>query len=274
MNLQSGKLYWNTTLNTPPTYAPLKDNIECDVLIIGGGSSGAQCAYYLMDKGLNVVLIDKEKIGYGSTSSNTALLQYSGDKMFYQLINSFGEDTAVKHLKLCSTAIDEIEKACALLDIDPDFTRRDSLYYASYPEDVPTLQKEYDYLKKHGFEVNFLTSKEIEQLYPFSKPAAIYSRNDGELNPYKFTVGLIEKAHNKGVRIFEETQVHGKKVERDYTLFHTKNGSTIKAHNVIIAAGYECQEFKHDKNVTYVSSYAVVTNPVEDLSAWYKKTLI
>lgn len=274
MNLQSGKLYWHTTLNTPPSYSPLQDDIECDVLIIGGGSSGAQCAYNLWDKGLDVVLIDKGKIGYGSTSSNTALIQYSGDKMFYQLINSFGEGIATDHLKLCSTAIDEIERICGSLDISPDFARRDSLYYASYKEDVATLEKEYGYLKKHGFEVDFLTSEDIGKLYPFSKPAAIYSKNDGELNPYKFTVGLIEKARNKGIRVFEETQVHGKKIEKDYTLLHTTNSNTIKARHVIVAAGYECQEFKEDKNVVFVSSYSVVTNPVEDLSPWYKKTLI
>jgi len=274
MNLQYGKLYWNTTLNKVPAYPTLQSDIQCDVLIIGGGSSGAQSAYYLWDNGLDVVLIDKGKVGYGSTSSNTALIQYSGDKMFFELINSFGEDTSTRHLKLCSQAMDEIEKVCGALDIFPDFTRRDSLYYASYDEDVAKLQKEYKYLQKHGFDVDYLTQEEIKKRYPFEKQAALYSKNDAELNPYKFTVGLIEKASNKGIRVFEETQVKGKKVEKDYTLFHTKNGSTIKARFVIVAAGYECQEFKDDKNVVFVSSYAAVTNPVEDLSSWYKGTLI
>ena len=274
MNLQSGKLYWNTTLNKAPTYAPLQNDIQCDVLIIGGGSSGAQCAYYLWDKGLDVVLIDKSKIGYGSTSANTALIQYAGDKMFFELINSFGEDTSTRHLKLCSQAIDEIEKASASLDICPEFTRRDSLYYASSEEDVAKLQKEYTYLQKHGFKVDFFTEEKVGKLYPFTKPAALYYKDDAELNPYKFTSGLIKKASHKGVRVFEETQVQGKKIEKDYTLFHTKIGNTIKARYTIVAAGYECQEFKDDKNVVFVSSYAVVTNPVEDLSPWYKRALI
>lgn len=274
MNLQSGKFYWPTTSDVYSSYPPLEDNIECDVLIIGGGSSGAQCAYYLRDKGLDVVVIDKGKIGHGSTSSNTALLQYLGDKMFYQLINSFGETTATNHTKLCSAAIDEIEKICGSLDIKTDFKRRDSLYYASNEEDLPNLQKEFDYLKKHEFDVDFLTSNEISDLYPFTKTGAIYTRNDGEINPYKFTTGLIKKANDEGVRIYEETEVNGKKIEKNYTLFHTKNKNTIKARHVIIAAGYECQEFKKDKNVMFVSSYAVVTNPVKDLSSWYNKTLI
>jgi glycine/D-amino acid oxidase-like deaminating enzyme len=274
MNLQSGKLYWNKTINNPPSYERLEGDIECDVLIIGGGTSGAQSAYYLWDKGLDVVLVDKGKIGHGSTSSNTALIQYSGDKMFYELINSFGEETAITHLKLCLTAINEIEEACRLLEKSPDFVRRDSLYYASCQEDISKLQKEYKYLKKHGFEVELLSSKEIGQLYPFEKPGAIYTKNDAEVNPYKFTVELVHKAYKKGIRIFEDTHIHGKKVEKDYTLFHTKNGSTIKTRYVIVAAGYECQEFKQDKNVVFESSYAVVTKQVEDLSGWYKQTLI
>lgn len=39
MGLLSGKLYWQTTFPTVPTYPSLNKDIECDVLIIGGSSS-------------------------------------------------------------------------------------------------------------------------------------------------------------------------------------------------------------------------------------------
>lgn len=51
-----------------------------------------------------------------------------------------------------------------------------------------------------------------------------------------------------------------------------KGGNSITANKVIVAAGYEGLEFKKEKNATLISSYAVVTNPVEDLSSWYKRT--
>ncbi len=47
MDLQTGKLYWNTTFPNTPSYPQLEEDIKCDVLIIGAGSSGAQSAYYL-----------------------------------------------------------------------------------------------------------------------------------------------------------------------------------------------------------------------------------
>lgn len=274
MDLKSGKLYWNTTLSNVPTYTPLEQDIQCDVLIIGGGVSGAQCAYYLSDTGLDVVVIDKDKVGYGSTCTNTALVQYLGDKMYFELANSFGEDNATRHMKLCEDAINDIEKSCASLNINADFFRRDSLYYASYEEDVNKLQKEYECLKKHGFKAELLNEEQIGKLYPFKKRSALYVTNDAEVNPYKFTINLLEKSRNKGVRIFEGTEVKGRKLEKDSATFFTKNGHVIKAHKVIFAAGYENLEFKAEKNAVLTSSYAVVTNEVKDLSKWHKRTLI
>lgn len=91
MDLQSGKLYWPTTVVNPPSYPKLETDISCDVLIIGAGSSGAQCAHILCEQGLSVVVVDKRKAGEGSTSSNTALIQYAGEKSFAALSHSFGE---------------------------------------------------------------------------------------------------------------------------------------------------------------------------------------
>ncbi|PFU31481.1 FAD-dependent oxidoreductase, partial [Bacillus cereus] len=70
------------------------------------------------------------------------------------------------------------------------------------------------------------------------------------------------------------TEIVGKKLEKECAIFYTKGGNSITANKVIVAAGYEGLEFKKEKNATLISSYAVVTNPVEDLSSWYKRTLI
>lgn len=274
LNLQSGKFYWPTTLKNPPTYPTLEEDIKCDVLIVGGGSSSALCAYYLSKWNLNVVVVDKNKCGLGSTATNTALIQYLGDKMFFELVNSFGEDFAARHLKLCEEAINEIETASNNIPINPEFTRRDSLYYASYKEDIEKINKEYNLLVKHSFNVDLISEDEIGKNYPFKKHCAIYSYNDGELNPYKFTLGLLESSRQSGVRVFENTEIHGQKFEKDYSTFYTNQNKSIKAKYVIFASGYENLEFKVEKNTTISSSYAVITNPVEDLSSWYKRTLI
>lgn len=276
MNLQSGKYYWPTTFPDAPSYPALAEDLSCDVLIIGGGSSGAQCAYYLAEANLDVVVIEKSKVGSGSTSSNTALIQYSGEKMFTDLINTFGADYIQRHLQLLKDAINEIESASKTVSIDFEYNKRDTLYSASCAEDVESLKKEYEFLKQQNFELTFLTKEDIEGKYPFSRDAAIYSYNDAEINPFKFTHALLEYAARKGIRIYENTEMNGHHYDEDLgkMIVSTKNGCSIKARYVIFAAGYEGLEIKKEKKASFVSTYTVTTNPVEDFSEWHNRTLI
>ena len=275
MNLQSGTYYWPTTLTDAPTYPTLEEDIVCDVLIIGGGSSGAQCAYYLAEQDVDVVVIEKGTIGSGSTSTNTALIQYSGEKMFTKLTNAFGSEIISLHLKLLKQAIDDIETAAKHSPIDPEFFRRDTLYFASIKDDVKSLEDEYHLLKQHGFHLDFLTKEEIAAKYPFSKEAAIYSYNDGEINPFKFSHGLMQYAQSKGVRIYEHTEMNGHHFDQQEKrmVVSTKTGHAIRARHVIFAAGYEGIDLKQEKTVSFSSTYTVTTTPV-DLSTWYNRTLI
>lgn len=276
MNLQSGTYYWPTTFPDAPSYPALEEDLSCDVLVIGGGSSGAQCAYYLADTNLDVAVIEKSTIGSGSTSTNTALLQYSGEKMFTDLINTFGTDYIERHLRLLKEAINEIETASKTVPIDCEFNRRDTLYSASCAEDVESLRKEYDFLKQHNCEVTFLTKEEIEAKYPFKRDAAIYSYNDAEINPFRFTHALLKYAARKGVQIYEHTEMNGHHYDEELKkmVISTKNGKSIQARYIIFAAGYEGIEMKKEKKASFVSTYTVTTNPVDSFSHWYNRTLI
>ncbi|MET3195712.1 FAD-dependent oxidoreductase [Bacillus sp. OAE603] len=276
MNLQSGTYYWPTTFPDAPSYPALEADLSCDVLIIGGGSSGAQCAYYLSDTNLDVVVIEKSTIGCGSTSSNTALLQYSGEKMFTDLINTFGEGYIERHLQLLKEAINEIEVASKKVIINCEFNRRDTLYTASCRDDVENLKKEYEFLKQKNCELTFLTKDEIEAKYPFSRDAAIYSYNDAEINPFRYTHALLEYTANKGIQIFEHSEMNGHHYdkEQDKVIVTTKNGHSIKTRYIIYAAGYEGIEIQKEKKASFVSTYTVTTQPVKDLSKWYNRTLI
>jgi len=274
MDLQSGNFYWPTTYPDPITFPSLTEDIRCDVLIVGGGSSGAQCAYELADTGLDVVLIDKGRFASGSTASNTAIIQYAGEKSFVSLKNSFGEDQAVQHMKLCEAAINDIGVICDKLPVSTEFIRRDSLYYASKEEDVAGLKEELVLLQKHGFKVDYWSEDQVRSKFPFSTHGALYYYNDAELNPYKYTHGMLQSAHSRGVRLYEHTEWSGHKQEEDSITLYTKDRRSIRAQHVIFAGGYANQDYKRDKNAVITSSYNLVTSPVADLSSWTDRTLI
>ncbi|MCA0984761.1 FAD-binding oxidoreductase [Halobacillus yeomjeoni] len=274
MDVQSGSYYWPSTFKDAPKYSPLDKDISCDVLIVGGGTAGAQSAYYLADTGLEVVVIEKEIIGLGSSATNTCLLQYSGDKMFTDLIHSFGDDYITRHLQLCQHAIDEIEKASQEIAFDADFTRRDTLYYVSEQKDLESLQKECRWLQERGAPVEWVSEKWIRNHYSFSRLGAIYSKNDAEMNPYVFTHGLFSYVHKRGVKVYEHTGMVGEHYENQQPVIRTNTGHSIHAKTVVYAAGYECMEIKTEKKARFESTYTMTTAPVASFTGWYKQTLL
>ncbi|MRX71219.1 FAD-dependent oxidoreductase [Bacillus lacus] len=278
MNLQSGNYYWPSIFPEAPSYPALQQDTHCDVLIIGGGGSAAQCAFQLADKGLAVAVIEKAKIGSGSTSANSALLQYSGEKFFTSLTHSFGEGYIQRHLQLLKTAIDDIERSAEVSGDKCEFRRRDTLYFASSAGDVPRLKAEYSFLKEQGFPLDYLEKRDIQKRYPFVKEAAIYVYNDAEYNPFKFAHQLLLYASKKGVSVYENTEMNGHYFDKSLknTIVRTKNGHNIYAKTVIFSAGYENMDIRKEKQASFVSTYTMTTKPLNEasLKAWYNRTLI
>ncbi|PGB51417.1 NAD(P)/FAD-dependent oxidoreductase [Bacillus anthracis] len=273
MNLITGKLFWNRGVSVP-CYPPLENDMICDVLVVGSGEAGAHIAYFLAKIGMSVMLIEKREIACGSTFANVGLLQFFHDKSLTSLIHTFGEEKGVRAYKLCYEALRTMEKFVPNLDIDPQFIPRNSLYYASKSEDVSSLQEEYNTLQKYGFPVEYFTEVDIKERYSFTKQAALYTHGDAEVNPYLLAHSLLHKANQMGAIIHEHTQaLHIKKRQNDL-ICYTKTGNQIVAKNIIMATGYEALFGKKEKNTTVETSYAVVTNEIDQFEGWHERSLI
>ncbi|KEK23590.1 NAD(P)/FAD-dependent oxidoreductase [Bacillus gaemokensis] len=273
MKLTLGKLFWNEEA-CMPCYPLLENDMICDVLIVGSGETGAHIAYFLTSLGMKVILIDKRKIANGSTLANTGILQFAHDKSLTSMIHTFGEKKGVRTYKLCYEALQTLEQVVPMLDINPYFIPKRSLYYASQNEDVVFLQQEYRTLKRHGFPVEYFTESDIKKRYSFTKPAALYTRGDAEVNPYLLAHGLIHKAKQFGAAIFENTEVmHIKPFQKDLVCY-TKTGKKIVAKTVIMATGYEIPFGKKEANIAVDTSYAIVTNEQAHFDGWHEQSLI
>lgn len=271
MDLYHGSLYWPTTIEEIPEYPSLNEPKQCDVLIIGGGMSGALLSYKLSKESLNVILVEKGKIGKGSSSANTGLLQYSNDKMLHEFAESIGEEDAVRFYQLCLAGMKELEQVAAELPVDVQFQKRKSLYYASEKKDVEKLQKEYEMLKKYNFPVEYLTEEAIQNQFGFQKPAALLTDGDAEVNPQLFVLTLIKEATKKGhVMVYENTEVEEDTYEDGKWIFKSQQGS-IKAKHVIYATGYmSVEKFPLNALLNLNRTYAIVTNPQPEVASNWK----
>ncbi|WP_248547676.1 NAD(P)/FAD-dependent oxidoreductase [Paenibacillus odorifer] len=273
MNLNSGNTPWSSTLQNPPTYPSLEGTIHCDCLVVGAGMGGAMAAYRLSLSGADAVLIEKRRVGSGSSHANTGLLQISNDKSLTSCMNTFGQKNGLLFYQLCQAGVRNILDLPDKLDIDPQIIPRSSLLYASTPEDVPALREEYENLVANGFDSEFWEEDKIAALYSFSKPAGLYSRGDAEANPYRTVHSLIAKAASNGVRVFEQSEAKHYEFTEDGVICHTESGRII-AKDVIFAMGYETQEFKKDRGAELINTYAVMTKPLKDFPKWHERSLL
>src|SRR5215212_6665225 len=95
-DLRSGVSYWQAVGPPPVEYPLLEQDISCDVVVVGGGITGALVSRLLIEYGLSTVLVDRERPGCGSTVASTGLLQYQVDTSLVDLIGKVGEAHAVQ----------------------------------------------------------------------------------------------------------------------------------------------------------------------------------
>ncbi|MFN0082361.1 MAG: hypothetical protein ACKVOM_07545 [Ferruginibacter sp.] len=96
MNLSSEYPFWLVRYELPFDCPSLQNDIHTDVVVMGGGISGALMSYYFTNAGVDYIVVDGRTLGLGSTCTSTALLQYEIDTPLCELQNMVGLYNAVR----------------------------------------------------------------------------------------------------------------------------------------------------------------------------------
>jgi len=276
MKLRTGRPLWLDFSGNEPPNERLGADISCDVLVIGSGVTGAMVALHLVEAGLDVVVVDKRAAASGSTPASTALIQYDIDVPLVELHNLIGRSKAERAYKATRKAIEDIKLLVLKHELDCAFSLRPGLYLASLKSDVELLKKESEARARLGIEASYLDNKALSKIFNISRPGAIYSKIEYELNPCLLTYQLLARALNLGARLFTKTEVQLEKEKSQSIKVSTRAGHKIKCGDIVIASGYETPEIfpALRKLCSLHSTYAIATQPVEPSSLWNERALI
>lgn len=240
------------------TYPKLERDIKTDVLVLGGGISGALAAHYLIQEGIACTLVDARTIGLGSTCASTSLLQYEIDTPLHELIEMVGVKNAVRSYKLGVSAVMKLSTIAAKTGMK-DFQMKKSLYYATYKKDSPFLKREFEARKKHGFKVKYLDEKQLFERFRFSSPAGILSDVAATTDTYLLTHHLLQYNIKKGLKVYDRTPVASIKHNRFNVQLKTQEKFVITAKKLVYATGYEVVDFISKPIVKLTSTYAIAS---------------
>lgn len=268
-----GEAIFTRINKVPKQYPYLTEDKETEVVVIGGGVTGAIVTYYMTEAGIPTLLLEKERIAHGSTSITTSLLQYELDSNAKELEAYVPLKQVTDSYKLGLKALDEVHAFINQYGNGCDYEPKDTLLYTAKKEEIKEMQDEYQVRKDAGLDVQFITAE--DNPFSFDLKAGVYGVNGGaQLDPYRYTHQLLEVSTAKGAEVYENTEVTGICYTEEGVEIQTSYGYTVRAKKVVLATGYNTDHFTKRQFGTKTVTYNIATKPVKSLEGWTNKVLI
>jgi glycine/D-amino acid oxidase-like deaminating enzyme len=275
MDLKSGHMFWPQVYDGPAlNFEKLDRDLRCDIAIIGGGISGALAAYHLTRQGIDTVLVDCRAIGQGSTAASTGLLLYEIDTMLVELIDRLGQEKATAAYRASAEMLEKFEPIVADLGQRCGLVRRPSLYLASDQGHVAQLRDECEARQSVGIDVSFLSGAQLQRQSGIDRPGSLWSSQAFEIDPYSFTARLILRSVQRGLQVFDKTEIVRCDPHEHGMRLRAVDGPHIDAKKVVFASGYETMELLPRDLCKLTSTFAAVSQPIDDFSGWPQRCLI
>ncbi len=254
--------FWIETTNKT-NYPKLEKDINVDVCIVGGGLVSAITGYLLADSGLNICILEKDRVCSGVTANTTGKITSQHGLFYDYLANNFDLDFAKQYLASNEEAISLIKDIIEKENIDCDFEMQDAYVFTTSKQEAKKIQTEVEVVNKLGLNAEYLTKipLPIKDIL-----AAIKFPNQAQFHARKYALGLFDIISKKGVKIYENSKVIDIKHNSDnYTI--TTDSNFINAKYVVIATHYPIKNFPgfYFLKMYQSKSYAIAVDTKTDL---------
>ena len=198
-----------------------------DVVIIGGGVTGASIAFHLARMGAGqVVLLERQHLAAGSTGTSSGLVRIHYD-------NPLEAEMALKSMSVFRHFDELVGGECGF--VQTGFVR------TVEPHNLEALRANVRMLQGLGVNTRLISGDELQALAPYlctdDIPLAAYEPDSGYADPHMTTMGLANGARRYGAQLFQGVEVTGIDVDGDrVTGVQTAQGR-IAAPVVVNAAG-------------------------------------
>ena len=231
---------------------------NCDVVIVGAGAIGSSIAYHLGKRGMRSTLVERESIGTRASGKAWAVISYPptliADEVMHQPIDAGcgidlsempADDTVGNWLYLFSSSYERMP------DLALEISERGGIDI-EYGESHNTLllseeqieQEGRDglldiYRRAGGVETGWLDTAQLQEIFPTLAPnwVAGITNPEGQVESYKYTLGLAQAAERLGARIKQGEAAGFVTQKNRITGLKLATGDVLEADHFVIAAG-------------------------------------
>ena len=240
------KSYWEETSNEKLNLEKLTKNINCEIVVVGGGYTGLLCAINLIENyNLDVILIEAGKIGWGASSRNGGFCSFPPIKTsFKKLQKIYGKEETKRFFRNAVEGSNYTKDIISNYNIDCDVTGESNFIVAHHPNKFKQIKEQAEvYKSEFGIETEIYSKEEFNKFgHGGNEQFGALSYKPGfAINPLKFVNGITKYALSKKLKIFEHTLVDKINKNNGYYTLKSKEGS-VKAKKVVVATNGFYQE--------------------------------
>jgi glycine oxidase len=231
---------------------------HCDVVIVGAGVIGSSIAYHLGKRGMRSTVVERESIGTRASGKAWAVISYpptliADEVNHHPIDNAVGVDlaempagdTVENWLYLFSSSYERMPDLALEIsergDVDVEYGESPNTLLFTEAE----IEKEgrdgllAPYRRAGGIETGWLDAPQLRELFPSlaSKWVAGITNPEGQVESYKYTLGLAQAAERLGARVKQGEAVGFATRGDRITGLKLATGDLLEADHFVIAAG-------------------------------------
>ncbi|MFK7994325.1 MAG: NAD(P)/FAD-dependent oxidoreductase [Granulosicoccus sp.] len=258
--------YWSTTLNESDACAPARNDIVCDIAIIGGGFTGLWSALKACERypDAHIVLVEGNLCGTAASGQNGGFCAPSISHGVSNALSRWPRE-ADTLIRLGRENLTAFTHDLDTYEIDAEFNLSGKLNVSATPWQTQGLQQMAKNYDRFGIENTLLEGTALhEKLNSPNYTAGLFEPNYGLVNPGKLVWGLRKACLSCGVTVHENTKVTSLFSENDCITLETEN-ATITAKQVIMATNAAQPLLKRLRlSIIPVYDYSLMTEPLSD----------
>jgi len=226
--------HWRNAAVEQVAFPSLSDNINVDLVVIGGGFTGLNAARVAAQEGLRVCLIEANTIGYGGSGRNVGLVNAGLWLPPNQIKQTLGDARGERLINDLGAGPDRVFDLIKTYEIQCDAHRSGTLHLAHSSQAISDLRAREEQWKNRGVPVTLLdaqtTARHVgSDMYH----GALFDARAGVIQPLDYARGLARAAANKGVQIHEKTAAV--RIEWDDIWQVTTGDGHVRASKLLIA---------------------------------------
>jgi glycine/D-amino acid oxidase-like deaminating enzyme len=196
-----------------------------DIAIVGGGIVGASCAYFLADRGADVLLLESGRVGREASGANAG-----GVRQQARVLPEI--PLALESLALWA----DLDKR---LDARLEYARRGDLRLVEIEADVARVRAIADGERAAGLTLEWVHGATLRSLEPALSPRVLggtFCPTGGHANPLRVAPTFGKRAQELGAIVWEGSAV--RQISRDGAgvALESDNGA-VRAERLVLAAG-------------------------------------